>query len=274
MTASSASKFSASKPMHALAPDEVHLWLCPLTDFPQPRQLDVLRELLQPEEWQRCQRLSGRQRDQAVVVRALLRTVLSSYAVESPRDWRFGRGRHGKPFLHSPSRSLSFNLSHSGDWIACTVAAGSAVGVDVQYCDEARNFLRLARRYFRAEELQALEALEQAGQAGRFYDLWTLKEAWTKARGDALPTALGAVGFDLAPAGHIAVSVAADPLPSVSWLLDLAPDYRLALCAEQQAGAAPRLSCFRVDPGQPGVPLQLAVKACSGPLSVAPSGEP
>ena len=42
---------------------------------------------------------------------------------------------------------------------------------------------QIAHRYFAEEEIQALLALPHSDQPSRFYELWSLKEAYIKARG-------------------------------------------------------------------------------------------
>jgi len=105
------------------------------------------------------------------------REVLSRYANVAPADWRFSRGEHGKPGLLDSPRPLDFNLSHSGDWLACAITAGTAVGLDIEYCDPDRDVLKLARRFFQTHEIAALQACNREEQTARFYDYWTLKEA-------------------------------------------------------------------------------------------------
>lgn len=217
MTASSASRSSVSD--QAFEPGEVHLWLC---------SLDVARSLdqavLSAEERSRYA-----SREEAACGRTLTRHLLSRYAPEGPADWRFEAGRHGKPRLLAPSQPLEFNLSHSGQWLALALSPGVPVGVDVQALERHRPLQRLARRYYSAAERDALEALDADSYCREFYRLWSLKEAWTKARGGALPTALGETGFRVE--GGTLVSL--DPAQTAdSSLWSLEPGgYSLALCA-------------------------------------------
>ncbi len=112
-------------------------------------------------------------------------------------DWQFVLNEHGKPALAGAAHALDFNLSHSGDWLACAVTAGTPVGVDIEYCHPKRTTMKLARRFFRQEEVAALQVCSEAQQRDRFYDFWTLKEAAVKARGEALVPGLEARGFEL-----------------------------------------------------------------------------
>ncbi len=211
MTASSASKSNASE---RLGPNRAHLWLCSLD---AASSLDA--SVLSVEESAR--------RPESALGRVWQRHLLSRYGPLAPADWQFETGPHGKPAL-GPGHGLEFNLSHSGDWLVMIVTEGVPVGVDVQLLDRQRRVDRLARRYFSGPEVAELSALDGDDYWRHFYRLWTLKEAWTKAHGGALPTALGEVGYRLAGGALVCLAPGAAERSS-QWLADLG-DYSLAFC--------------------------------------------
>lgn len=117
---------------------------------------------------------------------------------EDPARLVFGRSPEGKPWLfRAPGApGLAFNLSHSGTLAALAVAPpGLDTGVDVEAHRDGRRFEALARRYFSTPEQGALSADGPEGMAGNFYDTWTLKEAWLKARGSGIRVPLADFGF-------------------------------------------------------------------------------
>ena len=184
------------------------------------------------------------------------REVLSRYANVAPADWRFSSGEHGKPGLLDSPLPLDFNVSHSGDWLACAVTAGTAVGLDVEYCDPARDVMKLARRFFQAREIAALQACSQGEQTAKFYDYWTLKEACIKARGKTLGQGLESAGFHLDfPVGAEGVTgpgeIREDPEDMAAGayycLLEPVADYRLAICWLPPTAMQPRLRLFELD---------------------------
>jgi hypothetical protein len=183
------------------------------------------------------------------------RQLLSRYASVAPADWRFSRGEHGKPGLLDPPRPLDFNLSHSGDWLACAITAGTAVGLDIEYCDPGRDVLKLARRFFQTHEIAALQACNREEQTARFYDYWTLKEAGVKAGGAALGLELESSGFrlDFPPGvggvtGQGKIRGYPDDLATQAYycLLDPVVGYRLAICWLPPAAVQPRLRMFEL----------------------------
>lgn len=110
----------------------------------------------------------------------MLRTVLSAYTGIPAAECPIETDPNGRPRL--ASASIDFNLSHTRGMIAVAVSDGAAVGVDVEARGRAWS-PALARRYFSADEVDALERLPPGARHTRFYELWTLKEAYVKARG-------------------------------------------------------------------------------------------
>ena len=156
--------------------------------------------MLDPIELARLDRLRfSSDRHLFLVSHALLRCVLGRTLGREPESLEFERGVQGKPQLSDQdpaSAPLAFNLSHSGVLAVVAVHAGAAaIGVDIESHRPERRFDALAQRYFSAAEVVALRALPDEARSGRFYDLWTLKEAYLKARGTGLQLPLGDFGF-------------------------------------------------------------------------------
>jgi phosphopantetheinyl transferase len=164
----------------------VHLWLC---DVATAAGFDD--RVLSDDERRRYEK-----RPEGRVARVWLRHVLSRYLQQPPERWQFARGKFGKPALVSDP-GLQFNISHSGEWLALAIAGDVEAGVDLQAHDPGRDVERVALRYFTDDENAQL-ARPGCDRRQYFYQLWSLKEAWAKARGAALPTALGAAGFTVA----------------------------------------------------------------------------
>jgi len=154
-------------------------------------------------------------RRRALVSRALLRETLSRYAPVRPEAWAFAPGAHGKPAISNPAGlRLRFNLSHTGKLVACALTLDDEIGVDLEDTTRELDPFEIAERVFSREEIAAFRALAPESQRRRFFESWTLKEAYLKARG---------LGFELgepggAPAGRIeprlyAESSAPDPRP-------------------------------------------------------------
>ncbi len=168
-------------------PDEVIV--CRLSlDLPD-EALSQCRAVLSPPEQARGERLRNplhRRRHRAAW--GQLRWLLASCLGRSPERLRFGRERHGKPFL--VDAPLDFNLSHSGECLLIAVAEGRPVGVDVERVRPLSRMAALAEHCLAPSELAWWRNLEEAERIGAFFKFWTGKEAFVKADGRGLSLGL------------------------------------------------------------------------------------
>lgn len=201
---------------------------------------DAYRALLTPDEHQRMARLYfDRDRRNFLITRAHVRTMLSRYAQVDPADWRFITNAHGRPeILDRPAGvpDLRFNLSHTEGLVACAVTVGREVGVDVEHVGR-RLTHDVAGRFFAPREVIDLRSLPVVEQPRVFFDYWTLKEAYIKARGFGLALPLGDFAFRLAPPApvKIAFEPALDDDPA-TWQFEQAwptPHHRLGLAVRR-----------------------------------------
>ena len=207
--------------------EEAHLWLYRLRESIPPPHERRWRSLLsgaEDEAWRRFRVESARR--QYLAARALVRTTLSRYADVEPRRWEFRASAEGKPEVAGPAGAppLAFNLSHTRGLVACVVTLGIDAGVDVERpARRTSDPLALARHGFAPAEREALARLTGRARRELFYDLWTLKEAYVKARGAgflALPARK--LACEISPGGVITMSLEAE-------LEDRAEDWQLAL---------------------------------------------
>ena len=157
---------------------------------------------LSPDEHERMARfVFERDRVRFLLTRALVRTTLSRYAPVAPADWHFIANAHGRPeILDRPAGvpDLRFNLSHTDGLIACAVTIGREVGIDVEHVGR-RLTQDVAARFFAPAEVAHLQSLPADQQERVFFDYWTMKEAYIKARGFGLALPLGDFAFQFAP---------------------------------------------------------------------------
>jgi 4'-phosphopantetheinyl transferase len=217
-----------------LAPGEVHLWCTPL-DLPAAR-IEALLPLLAPDERGRADRFrSGQLRDRFIAGRGLLRTILSRYLQTAPADMRFEYEPHGKPVLvrSAAQPEISFNVSHSHGLTLIAVAAGLAIGVDLEQVRPVHNLARLVERFFAPEERRQWDGLGEASRPLAFFYGWTRKEAWLKATGSGLSFPLDQFCVSLAPAGPARlISIRGSSAGTAAWQLhscEPCPGYVAAL---------------------------------------------
>ncbi len=181
---------------------EAHIWVAFPDRITDNGLLQDYRDLLSSGEQERLQRLRfERHRRERLIGTALVRTTLSRYADVVARDWVFERNQYGRPGL-PPGQCelpLQFNLSHTTSLVACAVTLGREIGVDVEDLDRPRATMAIADHYFAPPEVRALRALSAAEQRQRFFEYWTLKESYIKARGMGLALPLRKFFFELEP---------------------------------------------------------------------------
>jgi len=206
----------------------VDVWLARTEARPEAHDEHAGRELLSRAELAHCsafQRESDRRC--ALLARVLLRETLSRYAPVAPEAWEFRSGPHGKPEIAQPAGAqLCFNLSHAGGRVACAVGFGHEIGIDLEDTARACDPLELGERVFTSAENRALRALDGSARQQRFFELWTLKEAWLKARGTGFALAPQSASFDLVRPGRVRARFAgeADDDPAHCWFALLEPE--------------------------------------------------
>jgi 4'-phosphopantetheinyl transferase len=219
--------------------DHVDVWMA-RTGAALRGRLHDYRRLLSIEEARRAERFL--QPDDAmrfVIGRTLARTMLSRYADVQPRDWLFVIDAYGRPELaarpaHAPD--LRFNLTHTAGLVACAVTVGREVGVDVEHVSRMITH-DVPERFFSPREVADLRALPDADQQAIFFDYWTLKESYIKARGLGLALPLRHFTFlrypDRAPAIDFAPELSDEP---ASWQFAQfwpTPEHRMAVAVRR-----------------------------------------
>ena len=177
----------------------VHVWTVELDDpgFEAARW----RNRLSPEEQARASRFKfERDQNRYIVAHAALRAILARYSSDEPANLKFVDGPGGKPKLASPwsASGLEFNLSHSHERALVAVASGAEIGVDIEFVRADFEFHEVASHFFTKRETAALRELPEALQRHAFYQCWTSKEAFLKAKGTGLSGKLDEVEITLA----------------------------------------------------------------------------
>jgi 4'-phosphopantetheinyl transferase len=190
---------------------EIHLWLTNPATITDKTLLERYMGLLGRDELGSYSALAhAEHKREYLISQAFLRDVLGNYSGADMQTLEFERNASGKPSLKRGSQadigeleSLQFNLSHSAELMACTVTRAGAVGVDVEALPADNGMLEDADNYFSSSEVASLRNLDCAGQRGLFCKIWTLKEAYIKARGEGLALALDSFSFECTGSGKI-----------------------------------------------------------------------
>lgn len=255
---------------------EIDLWFCapqPLAGSPLlPRYWQMLQA---PEQTQYLRLRRPADRLRYLVTRALVRTVLSEQAAVLPEQWQFGQTPHGKPVVAGPAglpAGLDFSVSHTDALIVLALHRHGRVGVDAERWQGRLPPWEVTPVLLTPAEQQALSRLPACDQALRFFQFWTLKEAYVKALGMGLSHPLTAFSFRFCPLG--ALQFFSDESGGVCgvarwrfWQLEV-QDHCIAVCADT-AGLSTALQARMVQPLQGSTPLEVCVAWGSDPSAAA-----
>lgn len=216
--------------------NEIHLWFVYDQKVADEGLLESYQALLCVEERARMQRfIYPKHRHQFLLTRALVRTVLAEYLdAVLPEELVFTKNSYGKPSIDCGDAlpPIQYNLSHTEGLIVLAVSAEKEVGVDVEAFSRKADILKLAQRYFSPSEVEELMALDSNEHQKRFFDLWTLKEAYIKACGKGLAIPLKDFSFSFVE-DKIEISFSPElndqPENWRFWQFNVNEQYRLAL---------------------------------------------
>ena len=219
---------------------DIDVWLTDYTAVTDPTVLARFELLMNSTERAQQQRFRfADDRLRYLVTRALLRTVLSTYAPVAPADWEFTLNEYGRPGIsarHGLS-NLSFNISHTKGLIALAVSRRFEVGIDVENTALRPAPLEVAGQTFAPTEVADLDSMAPDLQHERFFTYWTLKESYVKARGMGLSLPLDRFSFSFPLPRRIHLGIAPELEDDAAhwrfWLGRPTPDHLLALCVGQ-----------------------------------------
>ncbi len=232
-----------------LAQEEVHVWRGWL-DLPQSK-IEALEPTLSEDELNRARRFHfAKDRMHFIAARGQLRTILGRYLVREPQTLGFTYNAYGKPSLAGmpEGEGLLFNVSHAGSVALFAITRNLAIGVDVEYIQRQMEWESVAEHFFSPYEVGMLKKVPQNMRHIAFFNCWTRKEAYIKARAMGLSLALDSFDVSLTPGEPAALlGIREDGQDSAGWsLYDLYPgnDYIAALAIE---GHISSLRCWQCD---------------------------
>jgi 4'-phosphopantetheinyl transferase len=195
--------------MDALLQSDLHMWVALYHQWTGPDCAERSRVILTRDELDTEKRFRFEEdRLRYRTTRFVVRTVLSRYAPIRAADWRFKTNIFGRPEILNPEgEDLRFNISHSRGVIVLALTRARDVGVDVERVNGFDISWDLVTRYFASDEIAQLAGSSGASFQRKFYEFWTLKESYIKARGLGFSLPLDRFGFDLRMDGCIKLSV-------------------------------------------------------------------
>jgi phosphopantetheinyl transferase len=121
--------------------------------------------------------------------RHLAKQCLAQLTQSAPGDWLIQRNHSGAAVAMNTQQisheNLMLSITHSNDY--CAVAASRhRIGIDLQRIELLERWQVIHTKVFSAQELLELECLHANEKQLRYTQLWSLKEAHGKFRGNGL----------------------------------------------------------------------------------------
>ncbi len=161
---------------------------------------------------------------QQLVSESLIRMVVRKEM--GMKEIGFGTCPHGKPFIVGLS-NFYYNLSHSGEWVVCATDR-APIGIDIEMVRPVN--IDLARLYFSTAEYRSLIGKTEPEKNHLFFDLWTLKESYIKAKGGGLAIPLDSFTI-YSEQGRIKVLSQDGPEEVFFKRYELGLSYKVSVCA-------------------------------------------
>lgn len=147
-------------------------------------EADLLRWLSASEQGRLARITSAKRRAEFLAARLLMRRLLAATLGGEPRDWSLSTSDDGPPRTAADA-GVNLALSHSGHWVA-VAASRVPVGLDLETPGRPRDLSALAEAVCTPSEQMRLAALAGPAREAAFREVWTLKEAWLKRRGEGI----------------------------------------------------------------------------------------
>lgn len=255
--------------LFALGEMDLDIWLCYDEKLSEAQLVDCQAILSGAEKAKGLRFAFEADRRRYLVARSMTRQLIGGYLGIHPSVCAFELNEYGKPFVRGDQQAsppISFNVSHTAGLIVLAVARQGSVGVDVENVSTRPAPLEIASQYFAPSEVAQLQSSTHLEKGLRFFEFWTLKEAYIKARGMGLSIPLQSFSFAIDEDGkQLRFSPPTDD--RAQWAFrQLKPthDHVIAVCVDARSHPV-RLRTRRFVPGRSGFAVALPVSKQSNP---------
>lgn len=184
----------------SLSENEVHVWRA---SFHQLYALfESFEEVISVDEQAKARRYRFEDnRKEYITARGFLRFLLGAYAGQNPQDLKFLYNPFGKPSLYNTTNQVQvkFNLSHAHGFVVYAFSINRELGIDIERIRPEAAHDGVAERFFSPAEVEVLRSLPHYAQPQAFFNCWTRKEAYIKARGEGLTIPLNQFDVSMIP---------------------------------------------------------------------------
>jgi 4'-phosphopantetheinyl transferase len=182
-----------------LGNNEAHIWHVDIKKT--AHDLEYYRGLLSDEEREQENRYHfERDRMRYAITHGVLRLLIGVYLNIAPHKVSFNFSKRYKPALSDNANlKLCFNLSHSGNFIVYAFSMDCELGIDIETIRKMKDADGIIERFCSEREKVDYFSVPKKDRTKAFFNCWTRKEAYTKARGDGLYFPLDHFSVSLKP---------------------------------------------------------------------------
>jgi len=183
---------------------QVQVYVCPVSRVPQDHLvLSHYLGFLSSAEKLRYDQYHPKAARLFLISRVLVKTVLADKLGISPHEVNLQLHPNGKPFVQG-SKAVHFNLTHSADVILLAVTEEGEIGVDIEQVNREFEWRRVDSVLAQSEIewIKEKELTDSSNVYQRFFQIWTLKEAYIKCTGEGMSRHLKMLNFHVS-AEHI-----------------------------------------------------------------------
>lgn len=180
---------------------QVQVYICPVSRVPQDHMvLSHYLGFLSSAEKLRYDQYHPKAARLFLISRVLVKTVLADKLGISPHQVNIELHPNGKPFVQG-SKAVYFNLTHSADVIILAVTEEGEIGVDIEQVDREFEWMRVdsVLAPIEIEWIKENELTDPFSVYQRFFQIWTLKEAYIKCTGEGMSRHLRKLNFHVLP---------------------------------------------------------------------------
>ncbi|MGG7177905.1 4'-phosphopantetheinyl transferase family protein [Clostridium paraputrificum] len=139
----------------------------------------------------------------------------------------FEKNSYGKPYVKTVE-NFHYNISHSGEFVVVAISEYE-IGIDIEEI-KGIEYIDIAKNFFTNNELEYITSVNDGRGLERFYDIWTLKEAYIKFKGIGLSIPLNSFAISFYKDNSITVN---EEFYCAKYLLNqinIIPGYKLSIC--------------------------------------------
>lgn len=180
---------------------QVQVYVCPVSRVPQDHMvLSHYLGFLSSAEKLRYDQYHPKAARLFLISRVLVKTVLADKLGISPHHVNIQLHPNGKPFVQG-SKAVYFNLTHSADVIILAVTEEGEIGVDIEQVDREFEWMRVdsVLAPIEIEWIEENKLTDPFSVYPRFFQIWTLKEAYIKCTGEGMSRHLKKLNFHVLP---------------------------------------------------------------------------